>query len=83
MNLQEWRTKHGFTLNECAALLGLGSARTYQRYETGENRPSALLTERIVRASNGDVSAQDIHAVRLSWERANLAQTNSEPEVTA
>lgn len=73
MTLIEWRQQEKLTLTECASRFGLGSARTYQRYETGENRPSAVLAEKIEQATSGIVTVADLHRTRLAWERANGA----------
>ncbi|PZR79128.1 MAG: hypothetical protein DI537_41420 [Stutzerimonas stutzeri] len=54
-----------------AEALALESARAYQRYETGENRPDAPLTERIFRATAGQVTPTDLHEQRLAWLRAH------------
>lgn len=71
MTLRQWRLTQGKTLDECAAFFGLKSARTYQRYETGENRPDADLVDVFVRLSGGAVTAADMHQTRLDWLKAN------------
>ncbi|KQR27224.1 hypothetical protein ASF91_19600 [Rhizobium sp. Leaf155] len=54
-----------------AALLGIERARTYQRYEEGENRADAHLVERIRLATKDEVGVIDMHNQRLEWLRAN------------
>lgn len=71
MLLKEWRLTRDKTLGEMAALLGIENARTYQRYEDGENRADAHIVERIRSVTNNDVGVIDIHAQRLEWLRAN------------
>lgn len=77
MNLNQWRQTRDMTMKEASILLGLESARTYQRYETGENRPDAPLIERIMAATDGAVTLADLHRQRLEWLREN------KPEVFA
>lgn len=71
MNLKQWRQTHQKTLQECAAFFGVRNARTYQRYETGENRADADLVDVFVRLSGGAVTAADMHQTRLDWLKAN------------
>lgn len=59
------------TMAEAAMLLCLDSPRTYQRYETGENRPDAPMVERIRAVSHGRVTIFDLHVQRLDWLRLN------------
>lgn len=56
---------------EAAAMLCLDSPRTYQRYETGENRPDAPIVERICAVSGGEVTIHDLHVQRRAWLLAN------------
>ncbi|MEI2299315.1 hypothetical protein [Ensifer sp. MJa1] len=60
---------------EAAMLLSIESARTYQRYELGENRPDAPIMERIRIATSGEVTLEAMHALRLQWLRANKPET--------
>ncbi|WP_457662221.1 helix-turn-helix domain-containing protein [Sinorhizobium medicae] len=75
MDLRAWRTENGLTMSEAATLLSIESARTYQRYETGENRPDAPLVERIRSVSGGLVMAEDLHRQRLEWLKSNKPET--------
>jgi DNA-binding transcriptional regulator YdaS (Cro superfamily) len=75
MKLIDWRRHQQKTLAEAASLIGLSGsnpARDLQRFETGERRPSASVVEAIVAATQGAVTAQDMHECRLSWERENF-----------
>lgn len=77
MHLAEWRKSQGLTLSDAAARLGIADAnpaRTLQRFETGERRPSATVVSSIEAATAGAVTAQDMHDVRLHWERANASK---------
>lgn len=56
---------------EAALLLSIESARTYQRYELGENRPDAPIMERIRVATSGEVTLEAMHTLRLHWLRTN------------
>lgn len=71
MRLKQWRHTRGKTLADMAALLGIERARTYQRYEEGENRADAHLVERIRLATKDEVGVIDMHNQRLEWLRAN------------
>lgn len=71
MQLKQWRLTQEKTLEECATLLGVGGARTYQRYECGENRADADLVDVIANVTHGAVTPADMHEVRLAWLRAN------------
>lgn len=71
MRLNDWRIASGKTLGECAVLLGLSGARTYHRYETGENRVDADLVDVIIRVTDGAVTAVDMHTTRLDWLKVN------------
>ncbi|WP_019279697.1 helix-turn-helix domain-containing protein [Rhizobium grahamii] len=71
MRLKLWRQTHEHTLAEMAGILAIENARTYQRYEDGENRADAPLVERILAATEGAVSLDDLHQQRLDWLRAN------------
>lgn len=77
MNLTSWRKSQNLTLAEVAARLGIDDAnpaRTLQRFETGERRPSATLIARIEELTESEVCAQDMHLTRLHWERQSAAQ---------
>jgi transcriptional regulator with XRE-family HTH domain len=71
MMLKQWRLSRGYTLSEAAGLLAIENARTYQRYEEGENRPDAPIVERILATTSGEVTLDDMHALRIQWLRAN------------
>jgi transcriptional regulator with XRE-family HTH domain len=71
MNLKQWRLTRELTMAEASVLLGLESARTYQRYETGENRPDAPLVEKIMSVTDGGVMLEDLHRQRLDWLKEN------------
>lgn len=78
MRLREWRLTHKLTLAGCAEMLGVGHARNFQKYETGENRPDAPMVERIVVMTGGVVALDDIHAQRLDWLREHKPEAFSD-----
>lgn len=71
MDIRDWRILNEMTMAEAAKRLGLDSARTYQRYETGENRPDAPMLVLIQRMTAGAVTVEDMHRLRLRWLREN------------
>jgi transcriptional regulator with XRE-family HTH domain len=71
MKLKEWRQTHEKTLRECAEVLGLGDARVYQRYESGEQWPSAPTVEAILEMTANSVTVVDLHEQRVEWIKAN------------
>lgn len=74
MNLKEWRQEQSISMSEAARLLDVGFAASYNRYETGENRPDAPMVERILRVTEGKVGLTDLHRQRLDWLRENRPQ---------
>lgn len=77
MLLKEWRKTNKWTLERLAAELdvpGKSPAGTVQRWESGQSRPDADVIERIVRLTNGSVTANDMHALRLAWTSAQAAE---------
>ena len=77
MKLMDWRLRENLTLGAAATFFGLMNARTYQRYETGENRPDAPLAQTFVDLTSGDVSILDLHDTRLEWLRAQSQRRKS------
>jgi len=71
MKLITWRKQRNLSQANMAQFLGLAGARTFQRYECGENRADAPLVELIQAKTEGAVTAQDMHEIRLSWLRVN------------
>lgn len=81
MNLFAWRKSQQKTLAEVATLLGIDDAnpaRTIQRFERGERRPSAVLIAKIEGVTGGSVTAQDMHQVRLQWELTSAGMAVAE-----
>jgi len=81
MDIRDWRLKHEITMAEAAKRLGLDSARTYQRYETGENRPDAPMLVMIHKMTDGSVTVEDMHRLRFGWLRQN--KPDAVPVLTA
>lgn len=80
MKLSDWRKQHQKTLADIAGVVGISGAnpgRSLQRYESGERIAPAIVVAAIEDATGGQVSAKDMHDVRLAWERANQAEAQS------
>jgi len=76
MKLSQWRKQHQKTLADVAGSVGISGAnpgRSLQRYESGERVAPAIVIDAIEIATGGQVTAKDMHDVRLAWERANAA----------
>ncbi|PWE58360.1 hypothetical protein DEM27_00045 [Metarhizobium album] len=71
------------TLASCALRLGVGHARNFQKYETGENRPDAPMIDRIIEMTGGAVTLQDMHEVRLEWLREHKPDVFIIPAIAA
>jgi hypothetical protein len=72
MLIRDWRILTERSQGDCAKALALeGGARSFQRIETGQNKADADLVERIAAFTGGQVTAADMHAVRLAWLKVN------------
>lgn len=74
MMLQDWIAREGLTVTAAARRLGIGGVnpgRTLDRIISGERQPDADMVARIELVTDGAVTAQDMHAVRLAWLREN------------
>ena len=79
MRLKSWRLEAGRSQGDCANALRLeGGARSFQRIETGKNKPDADMVERIVAMTGGQVTAADMHLTRLDWLRENRPERFAE-----
>jgi len=67
-------------MGEAAQRLGLGFAASYNRYETGENRPDAPMVEHILQVTDGQVGLEDLHQQRLDWLREHRPEMFSAVE---
>jgi transcriptional regulator with XRE-family HTH domain len=77
MQVIRWRKSNKLSLSQMAERLGIGGrnpSRTYQRYETGENRPDADTVQKIIEMTAGAVTAQDMHETRLAWLRERAVE---------
>lgn len=73
-NLRDWRVEKGFGLTEMARHLGIEGVNpggTYVRIEAGSRQPDADMIERIIRFTDGAVTAAHMHETRLAWLREN------------
>lgn len=79
MKLKSWRLEAGRSQGDCANALRLeGGARSFQRIETGQNKPDADMVERIVVMTGGQVTAADMHLTRLDWLKENRPERFAE-----
>jgi transcriptional regulator with XRE-family HTH domain len=69
-----WRKKKKLSLRNVAKLIGVRSAMTVLNYESGAREMPNSVALAYERESDGEVSAEDIAAVRRSYLRlANVA----------
>ncbi|RWH31620.1 helix-turn-helix transcriptional regulator [Mesorhizobium sp.] len=77
MKLRDWRIREDKTLKEVAELLGIGQganpSRRVQRMETGEAPIDAILSDKIVVISGGEVTLQDLNDTRREYLSAAAA----------
>jgi DNA-binding transcriptional regulator YiaG len=74
MQLVDWRKANNLSCADVARGLDLDGERdsaSVWNWETGRSRPDADIIERLRVFSNGQVTADDMHAVRLAWLREN------------
>lgn len=74
MQLADWRKANSLSCADVAKGLGLDGERdsaSVWNWETGRSRPDADVIERIREFTKGEVTADDMHAVRLAWLREN------------
>ena len=71
-SLKDWREGKGWNTQPLAERLGLdekSGAGTVWRWETGRSRPDADVVAKIAEISGGEVTAHDMHVVRLGYLR--------------
>ncbi len=84
MQLSTWRIDRGMALAETARALGLSGlnpGHTLKRIENGSRQPDADMIERIVMLTEGHVTPADMHAVRLTWLKANRPEKFPNPQL--
>jgi len=71
MRLSE-HIKQSFNGNHAAfgRLIGRGRL-TVLRYCSGEREPDALMKQKIIKETNGEVTLDDMHQTRLDWLKKN------------
>lgn len=72
------------SLAEMARALGMDGVNpsgTLGRIEVGSRKPDADFVERIVRLTESEVTAGDMHEARLDWLRAHRPEKFSEPRI--
>ncbi|HMM73250.1 MAG TPA: helix-turn-helix transcriptional regulator [Rhodocyclaceae bacterium] len=71
MKFREWRISQQLTLKQVADLLGIGHganpSRRVQRIENGESPVDALLADKIVEVTGGQVTLQDQNDTRRQY----------------
>jgi hypothetical protein len=67
MDLETYRLKRGLSYADLALELGLTQRRQAMAYALGEIWPKAQRLEQIIRWSDGEVSADAMHARRMKW----------------
>ena len=67
MDLAEYRTVNGLTLEALARQLGLSGKSVAQKYCKGEHWPDTVTLERILRVTNNKVTLEAMHKRRLLW----------------
>ncbi|TPJ57044.1 hypothetical protein [Mesorhizobium sp. B2-6-1] len=77
MKLREWRIRESKTLKELAEMLGIGQganpSRRVQRLEIGEALADAILADKIVAVTAGEVTLQDLNDTRREYLSASAA----------
>ena len=69
--LRDWRLARKLTLKKMAEDLDLGGPRTYQRYEVGESQAPTEVIEDIVALTDGEITANDLHAACVAYLKAH------------
>lgn len=72
MRPKTWREQAGLTLRDLAGKAGIqgtNPARTYDRYESGEQQCPAEVVEAVLYLSANVVAPADWHAVRIAFLR--------------
>lgn len=74
MRLKEWIISEKLSVAAAArrfGISGVNPGRTLDRIMSGSRQPDADMVARILQATNGEVSASDMHNARLDWLREN------------
>lgn len=83
MELKAWRIREKQSLAATARALGIAGVNpggTLMRIEAGSRPSDADMVDRIESLTNGEVTAGDMHAVRLMWLKANRPEKFSTVE---
>lgn len=65
MTLDEWIKAADRSVEEFARAIGV-TTEAVRRYRSGQRMPEPFVAQRIVEETNGSVSIQDLHAVRIA-----------------
>lgn len=83
MTPEAWRHKSKLTLAEVAALVGVASAMTVKRYETGAREVPNSIALSYERVSMGAVTAEDLNRARRKFLRADATNETAEPQASS
>lgn len=72
MTLDQFLRSSKFSVEEFALKIGVTS-EAVRRYRSGRRMPEPLIAQRIVDASKGRVTIQDLHEVRVAHLRSTEA----------
>ncbi|WP_337846955.1 helix-turn-helix transcriptional regulator [Sphingomonas sp.] len=79
MQLKDFRSMKGWTLQELAEKVGVKHARTVHRHETGEDFPRPGILERYEEVTDGAVRYEDF--VKLA-KKSPAADATPQPEMS-
>lgn len=69
MTLDDWLTEKAVLPDDFGKMIGC-TGQAVRRYRTGDRMPEPEMIEKIGTATNGLVTIQDLHRVRLAKRRA-------------
>jgi len=72
MTLDEWMTEVKLTAEELGKTLDC-SGQAVRRYRSGERMPDTEMAEKIIKASDGAVTIEDLHQARVQFLKAEAA----------
>lgn len=69
MTLDQWMKEQGTTPERLGAEIGI-TGEAVRRYRSGSRMPEPEIVEKLVVATNGAVTVQDLHDTRLTFLRS-------------
>lgn len=70
MKLRHWLKERRIKAEQFGRTLDT-TGQAVRRYASGERMPDAIMVEKIVAATKGEVSVTDLHEARLEYMNAN------------